>query len=43
MKVSTDNGAIFGPLLTLATNGRRRSTRRGRIVTRILPLIFANY
>jgi hypothetical protein len=21
MKVSTDNGAIFGPLLTLATNG----------------------
>jgi inorganic phosphate transporter, PiT family len=43
MKVSTDNGAIFGPLLTLATNGRRRSTRRGRIVTRILPLILLTH
>jgi hypothetical protein len=48
MRVSADNGVTFGfgPMMTLATNGtigEAEGSGRGRIVTRILPLIFDNY
>jgi hypothetical protein len=48
MRVSADNGVTsgFGPMMTLATNGtigEAEGSGRGRIFTRILPLIFDNY